>query len=407
MINARNGMQSNECEKSAFRRVAVWLCYIVIIVALTAIMTLSVLLQMEVREDIRIARSQVQPVVFSGADCGTLTVGDKDLFLFCLKSGEIIPAREPVSRHDFMGPLLCHFNVGTNRIFVLVDKRCPGTRLEEISSDFAKICSNKVFMVGALRDDDDKMACVEWSGQLPENGLQGARLDCSVIDSLLYISPFVCNPLVGWFGDMIGVKYEVQRPWRSQCVTISSDSILDLCPDVVSNVVAVRAGTNRDSENPNVIYLDVSYYIDMICGKDPTSAGSYGKRDYALRCVSRIRKLAKEDVEDLMRYLREADQAMSEEYVTKLKIGVIELLRNQDSQPEGVANTLLGMLADEEQPPDVLRGCVQHLSVMIGELDDATLQKYFGGDSRRANAVAAAVRRIREKADCVDPRNVR
>jgi len=45
--------------------------------------------------------------------------------------------------------------------------------------------------------------------------------------------------------------------------------------------------------------------------------------------------------------------------------------------------------------------------VMIGELDDATLQKYFGGDSRRANAVAAAVRRIREKADCVDPRNVR
>ena len=108
-----------------------------------------------------------------------------------------------------------------------------------------------------------------------------------------------------------------------------------------------------------------------------------------------------------MRYLREADQAMSEEYVTKLKIGVIELLSNQDSQPEGFANTLLGMLADEEQPPDVLRGCVQHLSVMIGELDDATLQKYFGGDSRRANAVAAAVRRIREKADCVDPRNVR
>ena len=74
----------------------------------------------------------------------------------------------------------------------------------------------------------------------------------------------------------------------------------------------------------------------MICGKDPTSAGSYGKRDYALRCVSRIRKLAKEDVEDLMRYLREADQAMSEEYVTKLKIGVIELLATRIRSRRGL-----------------------------------------------------------------------
>ena len=383
-------------KKGVLKWMSFGLSYFAILVVLSLLM-FCFMLQMEVRNDIREAWSQVQPILFESAEGEELKVQNNDLFLFCLKSGEIVPARKAKSRYDFMGPLLNDFNVGSNRIFVLVDNRCPRTRLDELERGFVEACSNKVFAVGGLLGEEKMMACKEWNGQLSTNDLHGIRLDCSAVDALLYISPFVCNPLVGWLGDMIGVKYELQRPWRSRSGKISSDSILDLCPDLVSNVVAVRAWTKRDATNPDVIYLDCSYYIDIICGKDPKSADSYGKRDYALRCVSRIRKLAKEDVSDLMSYLRARDDAMREERVAKLKNGVVSLLFSQDPPPEELSETLLGMLEDADQPPEVLRLCAQHLSMLIGGLDDAALLRCVDGDSRRAAAVLAAIKRISDK----------
>ena len=88
---------------------------------------------------------------------------------------------------------------------------------------------------------------------------------------------------------------------------------------------------------------------------------------------------------------------MSEEWVAKLKVGVVELLCNQDPQPEGIADMLLEMLADAEQPTEVLRICVERLGELIGELDDTALLKCFDGDSGRAKAVADAVKRTREE----------
>lgn len=383
-----------KAQRSLLRRITAVIFCAAILVALTVFVCLSLMIQMNVRHGIRNVRSGIQPISFASADYGNWTVFDKDLFLFCRKSGAIVPARESDTRHDFIGPLIGDFDVGTNRIFVLVDNRCPQARLEEISRGFAEACSNKVFAVGCLLGDEEALACVEWKGQLPTNGLHGVRLDCSIVDSLFYVSPFVCNPIIGWFGDMMGVKCEFQRPWYRESGNREEDGILDLYPGLATNVVAVRAGTKIDSSNPDAVYLDFSNYIDTICGKDPTSDYSYAKRDYALRCISSIRKLAKEDVSDLKRYLRAADRAMSEECVAKLKVGVVELLCNQDPQPEGIADMLLEMLADAEQPTEVLRICVERLGELIGELDDTALLKCFDGDSGRANAVAAAVKRI-------------
>lgn len=390
--------------KNALKWILLGLSHFAILVGLS-LLIFCVMLQMEVRNGIREVWFQVQPILFDCADGEELEVRNNDLFLFCLKSGEIVPARKTGSRYDFMGPLLNDFYVGTNRIFVMVDNRCPRTRLEGIERGFVDACSNKVFAVGCLLGEENVMACKEWSGQLSTNALHGKRLDCSTVDSLLYISPFVCNPLVGWLGDMMGVKCELQRPWRSRSANVSSDSILDLCPDLASNVVAVRAWTKRDATNPDVIYRDFSYYIDIICGKDLTSAGSYWMRDYALRRVSRIRKLAKEDVSDLMSYLRARDDAMREECVAKLKNGVVDLLRRQDSPPEELAETLLGMLEDVEHPPEVLRICAQHLSLLIGGLDDAAILKCVDGDSRRAAVVGDVIKRTSDKTNssCTTP----
>ena len=92
-------------KKGVLKWMSFGLSYFAILVVLSLLM-FCFMLQMEVRNDIREAWSQVQPILFESAEGEELKVQNNDLFLFCLKSGEIVPARKAKSRYDFMGPLL-------------------------------------------------------------------------------------------------------------------------------------------------------------------------------------------------------------------------------------------------------------------------------------------------------------
>lgn len=161
-----------------------------------------------------------------------------------------------------------------------------------------------------------------------------------------------------------------QTAMSRQCVLV--DSVFDICPDLYLRVVATRANIDQDASNSDVIYVNLSREIDIICGKDPSSADSYAKREFVLKNISQIRKLAKEDIAELLAYLRAPDYAMFFMCVAALKDDVMKLLRNQEPSVEGLADTLMEMYNGGEHLPAILNHCIQHLGAMVNELDDAT-----------------------------------
>ena len=154
--------------------------------------------------------------------------------------------------------------------------------------------------------------------------------------------------------------------------------------------------------------------VAIVCGMDEATADRYEARNDALRSIARRRDLPKDDVEALLAYLRSADDAMRVERVAALKNDVMNLLRNQDPPAEGLVETLIAMLGENninngknnfnssgvtapdlenaakfrgenkkvvftscsscfpsQHPSVVLDYCVQHLGAMVNELDDA------------------------------------
>ncbi len=159
--------------------------------------------------------------------------------------------------------------------------------------------------------------------------------------------------------------------------------------------------------------------VAIVCGEDAATAGRYEARNDALRSIARRRDLPKDDVAALMAYLRRADDAMRVERVAALKNDVMNLLRNQESPVEGLAETLIAMIEGKggdcggaqgtarpspvapgrgrpcyigggattnnsptpnspipnspthPHPPVVVDYCIQHLGAMLNELDDA------------------------------------
>ena len=83
--------------------------------------------------------------------------------------------------------------------------------------------------------------------------------------------------------------------------------------------------------------------VAIVCGMDEATADRYEARNDALRSIARRRDLPEDDVAALMAYLRRADNAMRIERVAALKNDVMNLLRNQDPPPKGLAETLMGM----------------------------------------------------------------
>ena len=119
---------------------------------------------------------------------------------------------------------------------------------------------------------------------------------------------------------------------------------------------------------------DVSRAVAIICGKDPATSNRYEERNNALRSIARLRDLPKNDVDALLVYLRRADDAMRPERVAALKNDVMNLLRNQEPSPKGLAETLIAMFRSGKHPPAVLDYCIQHLGAMQGEITDDSLR---------------------------------
>ena len=84
--------------------------------------------------------------------------------------------------------------------------------------------------------------------------------------------------------------------------------------------------------------------VAIMCGMDEATADRYEARNDALRSIARRRDLPEKDVAALIAYLRTADNAMRIERVAALKNDVMNLLRNQESPVEGLAETLVVMI---------------------------------------------------------------
>jgi hypothetical protein len=151
-------------------------------------------------------------------------------------------------------------------------------------------------------------------------------------------------------------------------------------------VKAVERKTEAVAERGEVVAA--SGAVAIVCGEDAATADRYEARNDALRSIARRRDLPEDDVAALMAYLRRADDAMRIERVAALKNDVMNLLRNQESPVEGLAETLIAMIEGKGgdcggaagvralpgntiHPPAVIDYCIQHLGAVVNELDDA------------------------------------
>ena len=141
-----------------------------------------------------------------------------------------------------------------------------------------------------------------------------------------------------------------------------------------SSEVCVKAVKLNSAANIATVAFDASCIIAIICGKDSATADRYEERNNALRSLSRRSDLPKDDITALMVYLQSTEDALRPERIAALKNDVMNLLRNQEPSPEGLAETLIAMFSGGKHPPAVLDYCIQHLGAMQGEITDDALR---------------------------------
>ena len=110
--------------------------------------------------------------------------------------------------------------------------------------------------------------------------------------------------------------------------------------------------------------------VAIVCGDNADKATRYDARNDALRSIARRRDLPDEDVAALMDYVASTSCVMRVEREAALKNDVLNLLRNQKQQPEGLADLLLDMVASKQYAPVVIDYCIQHLGAMYGSVSD-------------------------------------
>ena len=138
--------------------------------------------------------------------------------------------------------------------------------------------------------------------------------------------------------------------------------------------VRVKAVERKTGPVAEVELAAASGAVAIVCGKDPATADRYEERNNALRSIARRRDLPKEDVASLMVYLQSTEDALRSERVAALKNDVMNLLRNQEPSPKGLAEALIAMFRSGKHPPAVLDYCIQHLGAMQGEITDDSLR---------------------------------
>ena len=145
-----------------------------------------------------------------------------------------------------------------------------------------------------------------------------------------------------------------------------------LTPEALSSQSEVRANIVVQ-KHAHVIEpggTSASYAIDILCGANGATDNRYEARNDALLSIARRRDLTEEDVTALMEYVAATDCVMRVEREAALKNDVLNLLRNQKHQPEGLADLLLDMVASKQYAPVVVDYCIQHLGAMVGSVSD-------------------------------------
>lgn len=161
--------------------------------------------------------------------------------------------------------------------------------------------------------------------------------------------------------------------------------------------VRIKA-VERKPEPSDHEVIEVSTAVAIVCGADSTTADRYEARNDALRSIARWRDLEKGDVDALLAYLRSQDDNMRVERVAALKNDVMNLLRNQDPPPKGLAETLMGIFEGGKHPPVVIDYSIQHLGAMVNELDESMRTGVRGAPALPDGGVRGVfVRAAREK----------
>ena len=152
-----------------------------------------------------------------------------------------------------------------------------------------------------------------------------------------------------------------------------------LPPEVPITAFPTEVRVNVVERNPVAAVVtaapDASRAVAIVCGADKATADRYEARNDALRSIARRRDLPEKDVAALVAYLRSKDNAMRVERIAALKNDVMNLLRNQEPSPKGLAETLIAMFRSGKHTPAVLDYCIQHLGAMVNEIEDAALRR--------------------------------
>ena len=153
---------------------------------------------------------------------------------------------------------------------------------------------------------------------------------------------------------------------RRQPVPLQEVQTMPMPSDVRVNAVEHKSVTIAGASGASA-----SSAVSMICGES-AAADRYEARNDALRSIARRRDLSEEDVAALMEYIAATDCVMRVEREAALKNDVLNLLRSQKRQPEGLADLLLEMVASKQYAPVVVDYCIQHLGAMVGSVPDDT-----------------------------------
>ena len=133
---------------------------------------------------------------------------------------------------------------------------------------------------------------------------------------------------------------------------------------IQTKVVAVPSASRASQPRTAVEPEDVSAAVAVVCGHEAETADRYEARNAALRSLARCRDLGADDVQALMDYLRATDGALRVEREAALKNDVLNLLRNQATFPDGLADLLMEMFACKAQPSEVRDYALQHLGAL-------------------------------------------
>lgn len=133
---------------------------------------------------------------------------------------------------------------------------------------------------------------------------------------------------------------------------------------IQTKVVAAPSVSRASQSRTAVAPEDVSAAVAVICGHEAATADRYEARNAALCSLARCRDLDADDVQALMDYLRATDGALRIEREAALKNDVLNLLRNQATLPDGLADLLMEMFACKAQPSEVRDYALQHLGAL-------------------------------------------